>query len=157
MLNPTPAVRNLIREGKTHQIYSVMQTGSSHGMQTMDFSLAELVRARTHHAQTSRLTAVTAPRSSSASSVPQAPRAPVPANGGARPQSEGDSVSTTFVYKARDRSGTHAKARSRARPRPPPRQPCASGALPSPNIDEVKKGGGPRSTSTASRRSSRRT
>ena len=33
---PTPAVRNLIREGKTHQIYSVMQTGSAHGMQTMD-------------------------------------------------------------------------------------------------------------------------
>ena len=45
VLNPTPAVRNLIREGKTHQIYSVMQTGSAHGMQTMDYSLAELVRA----------------------------------------------------------------------------------------------------------------
>jgi twitching motility protein PilT len=44
VLNPTPAVRNLIREGKTHQIYSVMQTGSAHGMQTMDYSLAELVR-----------------------------------------------------------------------------------------------------------------
>ncbi len=44
VLNPTPAVRNLIREGKTHQIYSVMQTGSAHGMQTMDFALAELVR-----------------------------------------------------------------------------------------------------------------
>jgi twitching motility protein PilT len=41
---PTPAVRNLVREGKTHQIYSVMQTGSSHGMQTMDSSLATLVR-----------------------------------------------------------------------------------------------------------------
>ena len=45
VLMPTPAVRNLIREGKTHQIYSVMQTGSAHGMQTMDYSLAELVRA----------------------------------------------------------------------------------------------------------------
>ncbi len=43
-LNPTPALRNLIREGKTHQIYSVMQTGSAHGMQTMDYALAELVR-----------------------------------------------------------------------------------------------------------------
>ena len=41
---PTPAVRNLIREGKTHQIYSVMQTGSRHGMQTMDAALADLVR-----------------------------------------------------------------------------------------------------------------
>jgi twitching motility protein PilT len=45
VLNPTPAVRNLIREGKTHQIYSVMQTGSAHGMQTMDYHLADLVRS----------------------------------------------------------------------------------------------------------------
>jgi twitching motility protein PilT len=42
---PTPAVRNLIREAKSHQIYSVLQTGSAHGMQTMDSSLAQLVRA----------------------------------------------------------------------------------------------------------------
>jgi twitching motility protein PilT len=44
VLVPTPAVRNLIREGKTHQIYSALQTGVSHGMQTMDASLADLVR-----------------------------------------------------------------------------------------------------------------
>jgi twitching motility protein PilT len=44
ILVPTPAVRNLIREGKTHQIYSVLQTGSSVGMQTMDASLSTLVR-----------------------------------------------------------------------------------------------------------------
>jgi twitching motility protein PilT len=44
VLVPTPAVRNLIREGKTHQIYSAIQTGASFGMQTMDTSLAELVR-----------------------------------------------------------------------------------------------------------------
>jgi twitching motility protein PilT len=43
VLMPTPAVRNLIREGKTHQIYSVMQTGSATGMQTMDAALASLV------------------------------------------------------------------------------------------------------------------
>jgi twitching motility protein PilT len=42
---PTPAVRNLIREGKTHQILSAMQTGSASGMQTMDAALATLVRA----------------------------------------------------------------------------------------------------------------
>ena len=42
---PTPAVRNLIRESKSHQIYSVLQTGGAHGMQTMDASLAQLVRA----------------------------------------------------------------------------------------------------------------
>lgn len=45
ILVPTPAVRNLIREGKTHQIYSALQTGGAHGMQTMDAALAELVRA----------------------------------------------------------------------------------------------------------------
>jgi twitching motility protein PilT len=45
VLMPTPAVRNLIREGKTHQLYSVMQTGASVGMQTMDAHLAALVRA----------------------------------------------------------------------------------------------------------------
>src|SRR5215207_6173071 len=44
VLVPTPAVRNLIREGKTHQIYSALQTGSQFGMQTMDASLAQLVR-----------------------------------------------------------------------------------------------------------------
>jgi twitching motility protein PilT len=44
VLVPTPAVRNLIREGKTHQIYSVLQTSSAAGMQTMDSSLATLVR-----------------------------------------------------------------------------------------------------------------
>jgi twitching motility protein PilT len=40
----TPAVRNLIREGKTHQIYTAMQAGAAHGMVTMDQSLATLVR-----------------------------------------------------------------------------------------------------------------
>jgi twitching motility protein PilT len=44
VLIPSPAVRNLIREGKTHQIYSVLQTSASAGMQTMDSSLASLVR-----------------------------------------------------------------------------------------------------------------
>jgi twitching motility protein PilT len=44
VLVPTPGVRNLIREGKTHQIYSALQTGGQHGMQTMDSSLSQLVR-----------------------------------------------------------------------------------------------------------------
>jgi twitching motility protein PilT len=44
ILIPTPAIRNLIREGKTHQIYSAIQTGSQVGMQTMDAALANLVR-----------------------------------------------------------------------------------------------------------------
>jgi twitching motility protein PilT len=43
----TPAVRNLIREGKTHQIASVIQSGAKHGMQTLDQSLAALVKKGT--------------------------------------------------------------------------------------------------------------
>ncbi len=41
----TPAVRNLIREGKTHQIYSMLQAGGRYGMVTMDMSLVQLVRS----------------------------------------------------------------------------------------------------------------
>ncbi len=40
----TPAIRNLIREAKTHQIESALQTGGQYGMQTMDMALADLVR-----------------------------------------------------------------------------------------------------------------
>ena len=39
------AIRSLIREGKTHQIDSMIQTGASAGMQTMDMTLAKLVKA----------------------------------------------------------------------------------------------------------------
>jgi twitching motility protein PilT len=45
VLVATPAVRNLIREGKTHQIYSSLQAGAKHGMHTLDQHLAELVKA----------------------------------------------------------------------------------------------------------------
>jgi twitching motility protein PilT len=41
----TPAVRNLIREGKTHQIYSMLQSGGRYGMVQMDMSLVQLVRS----------------------------------------------------------------------------------------------------------------
>ena len=44
ILFATPAIRNLIREGKTHQIYTSMQAGGKFGMQVMDQHLAELVR-----------------------------------------------------------------------------------------------------------------
>jgi twitching motility protein PilT len=43
ILLPDDAVRNLIRQGKVEQIYSIMQTGTSRGMQTMEQSLCELV------------------------------------------------------------------------------------------------------------------
>lgn len=44
MLN-IPAVRNMIREGKEHQLYNVLQTGNAMGMQTMDQSLSKLYQA----------------------------------------------------------------------------------------------------------------
>jgi twitching motility protein PilT len=45
---PNPAIRNLIREDKVHQIYSTMQTGQNKfGMQTMNQSLLDLYSKRT--------------------------------------------------------------------------------------------------------------
>src|SRR5438552_13757218 len=41
----TPAIRNLIREAKVHQIYSAIQAGGRYGMRTMDQALASLVMA----------------------------------------------------------------------------------------------------------------
>jgi twitching motility protein PilT len=47
VLVPTPAIRNLIREDKIHQLYSMMQTGQSKfGMQTMNQSLFDLFSRR---------------------------------------------------------------------------------------------------------------
>lgn len=44
VLIATPGIRNLIREGKTHQIYSSMQAGAQQGMHTLDQHLADLVK-----------------------------------------------------------------------------------------------------------------
>ena len=44
VLLPDDAVRNLVRQGKVEQIYSVMQTNTSRGMQTMEQSLADLIQ-----------------------------------------------------------------------------------------------------------------
>lgn len=41
----TPAIRNLIREGKLAQMYSAIQTGQAHGMRTLDQSLGELLKS----------------------------------------------------------------------------------------------------------------
>jgi twitching motility protein PilT len=43
VLVATPAVRNIIREGKTHQLEAVIQTGAEFGMQSMDKTLVQLV------------------------------------------------------------------------------------------------------------------
>ena len=45
VLVATAAIRNLIREGKTHQIYSALQAGAKFGMQTLDQNLSDLVKA----------------------------------------------------------------------------------------------------------------
>jgi twitching motility protein PilT len=45
VLIATPAIRNMIREGKTHQIYSSLQAGAKHGMHSLDQHLAELVKS----------------------------------------------------------------------------------------------------------------
>jgi len=42
----TPGIRNLIREAKTHQIHTAIQTGAQYGMQTMDQSLFSLFTRR---------------------------------------------------------------------------------------------------------------
>jgi twitching motility protein PilT len=47
----TPAIRATIRDDKIHQIYSIMQAGKKHGMQTMNDSLAQLVIAGDIHQQ----------------------------------------------------------------------------------------------------------
>jgi twitching motility protein PilT len=47
ILAVTPAVRNIIREGKTHQLDAVIQTGAEYGMQSMDKTLAKLIHEGT--------------------------------------------------------------------------------------------------------------
>ncbi len=47
ILVATPAVRNIIREGKSHQLDAVIQTGADQGMQSMDRTLVNLVQAGT--------------------------------------------------------------------------------------------------------------
>ena len=47
ILAVTPAVRNIIREGKTHQLDAVIQTGAEFGMQSLDKTLARLIHEGT--------------------------------------------------------------------------------------------------------------
>ncbi len=47
ILVATPAVRNIIREGKSHQLDAVIQTGAEHGMQSMDKTLVQLIHSGT--------------------------------------------------------------------------------------------------------------
>lgn len=45
ILVATPAVRNIIREAKTHQLDAVIQTGAEYGMQSMDKTLVDMIKA----------------------------------------------------------------------------------------------------------------
>lgn len=47
ILVATPAVRNIVREGKSHQLDAVIQTGGEHGMQSMDKTLVSLIHGGT--------------------------------------------------------------------------------------------------------------
>ena len=47
ILIATPAVRNIIREGKSHQLEAVIQTGAEFGMQSMDHTLVKLIKSGT--------------------------------------------------------------------------------------------------------------
>ena len=47
ILVATPAVRNIVREGKTHQLDAVIQTGAEFGMQSMDKTLVSLIHSGT--------------------------------------------------------------------------------------------------------------
>jgi len=50
----TPAIRNLIREGKVAQMYSAIQTSAANGMQTLDQCLQGLVQRRVIGRETAR-------------------------------------------------------------------------------------------------------
>lgn len=54
----TPAIRNLIRESKSAQIYSSIQTGAAHGMQTLDQHLAQLVQQKIITPETAQSVAI---------------------------------------------------------------------------------------------------
>ena len=58
VLVATPAVRNIIREGKTHQLEAVIQTGAEFGMQSMDKTLVNLVHNGTISYDDARTVAV---------------------------------------------------------------------------------------------------
>ncbi len=58
ILIATPAVRNIIREGKSHQLEAVIQTGAEHGMQSMDKTLANMIHNGSISYEEARMVAV---------------------------------------------------------------------------------------------------
>ncbi|MCX7740308.1 MAG: PilT/PilU family type 4a pilus ATPase, partial [Meiothermus sp.] len=75
----TPAVRALIREGKSHQLMSAIQTGGQHEMITMDACLADLYRRKLINYETGLSRAIDPKefaRLAGAGGVPQTPASP---------------------------------------------------------------------------------
>ena len=58
ILVATPAVRNIIREGKSHQLEAVIQTGAEFGMQSLDKTLVTMIHAGTITYDEARMVAV---------------------------------------------------------------------------------------------------
>ena len=130
VLVPTPAIRNLIREGKTHQIYSAMQTSGSIGMQTMDAHLAQLVRIGQDHPRSWPSSAPRCPRSSSACSAAVAHRRRPIGAAARRRDDAGRSRDDEHLRLPGGRRRRRALAAARSRPSPRRRSPssCASAA-----------------------------
>ena len=116
VLVATPAIRNLIREGKVHQIYSVMQAGGRYGMQTMDMSLAAAREGRAGSPSRWRSSAAT----TRGAPAPRRARRGESARGGLDAWRRDDmardgrhvmggceelTMPETFTYKVRDRRG----------------------------------------------------
>ena len=90
ILLPDDAVRNLIRQGKTEQIYSVMQTNTTRGMQTMEQCLADLVVRQRDQRRRPR-SASRAGAKSSRRCSPAAASHPVPMTTSPRPSAASES------------------------------------------------------------------
>ena len=120
VLIPTPAVRNLIREGKTHQIPSVLQTSSASGMQTMDAALATLVRQGHDQPQDGRGSFI----ASRGTAATDGCRAVLDGSLSGNPK-----IVSTYVFKATNLAGVKAKGEVEADVQADRRRP-AQGARP---------------------------
>ena len=123
VLVATPAIRNLIREGKTHQIYSAMQAGAKQGMHTMDQHLADLVKTgkiiyetgleKCHHVEDfNRLTGRFSGGSQGAAGMGDRSPWAAPSYGSQTPLMA--TAQKTFEYAVRDKSGKIVKGRVEA-------------------------------------------
>ena len=122
MLIATPAIRNLIREGKTHQIYSAMQAGAQQGMHTMDQHLADLVKTgkisyetgleKCHHVEDFNRLTGRASGGSQGARPDQGRHGRQLLRGGQR--TDGATATKTYEYAVRDRGGKIVKGRIEA-------------------------------------------